>query len=134
MGNIEISNNDEPTMEIKVDSSDINHVIQSVAQSEEIRDFYSKYQDANLEALSYYEDDIMEKVDVLTRKIQTWDSETVKGVPADELEQTFLCLYDNLYILIQNVHPLWQVGMERIKLLKDYQDLYVEMLKVRGEL
>ena len=87
-----------------------------------------------MEAFPFFEEDVIDNVDYLTRKIQTWDIETVKNVPADELEQTFLSLYDNLYVLIQNVNPFWQVGMERINLLKDYQDLYVEMLKVRGEL
>ena len=127
-------NTENPTIELNGDISDIDNALQQVVGSKEFKEAYSQFEDVDLSMYSYYEDDIIENIDVLTRKIQTWDSETVKSVPADELEQTFLCLYDNIYILIQNVNPFWQVGMERIKLLKDYQDLYVEMLKVRGEL
>ena len=129
-----VASPENPTIELKGEISDIRDALQQVVESKEFKEKYSEFENVDLSMFSYYEDDILRNVDVLTRKIQTWDSETVKSVPAEELEQTFLCLYDNIYILIQNVNPLWQVGMERIKLLKDYQDLYVEMLKVRGEL
>lgn len=129
-----VASPENPTIELKGEISDISDALQQVVESKEFKEKYSEFENVDLSMFSYYEDDILRNVDVLTRKIQTWDSETVKSVPAEELEQTFLCLYDNIYILIQNVNPLWQVGMERIKLLKDYQDLYVEMLKVRGEL
>lgn len=129
-----VASPENSTIELKGEISDISDALQQVVESKEFKDKYSEFEDVDLSMFSYYEDDILRNVDVLTRKIQTWDSETVKSVPSEELEQTFLCLYDNIYILIQNVNPLWQVGMERIKLLKDYQDLYVEMLKVRGEL
>lgn len=129
-----VASPENPTIELKGEISDISDALQQVVESKEFKEKYSEFEDVDLSMFSYYEDDILRNVDVLTRKIQTWDSETVKSVSAEELEQTFLCLYDNIYILIQNVNPLWQVGMERIKLLKDYQDLYVEMLKVRGEL
>ncbi|MBE5913376.1 MAG: hypothetical protein E7274_04900 [Pseudobutyrivibrio ruminis] len=129
-----VASPENPTIELKGEISDISDALQQVVESKEFKEKYSEFEDVDLSMFSYYEDDILRNVDVLTRKIQTWDSETVKSVPSEELEQTFLCLYDNIYILIQNVNPLWQVGMERIKLLKDYQDLYVEMLKVRGEL
>lgn len=121
-------------IEIEGDISNVNAVLDRILNSKEVKDEYSKLQDSEIEAAVYFEDDVIQNVDALTLKIQTWDIETVKSVPADELEQTFLSLYDNLYILIQDVNPFWQVGMERLKLLKDYQDLYVEMLKVRGEL
>jgi len=129
-----VASPENPTIELKGEISDISDALQQVVESKEFKEKYSEFENVDLSMFSYYEDDILRNVDVLTRKIQTWDSETVKSVPSEELEQTFLCLYDNIYILIQNVNPLWQVGMERIKLLKDYQDLYVEMLKVRGEL
>lgn len=129
-----VASPENSTIELKGEISDISDALQQVVESKEFKEKYSEFENVDLSMFSYYEDDILRNVDVLTRKIQTWDSETVKSVPAEELEQTFLCLYDNIYILIQNVNPLWQVGMERIKLLKDYQDLYVEMLKVRGEL
>ena len=131
---INVTKDEEPTIELESDIDDVNQLLQETLQSQELKDYYAQFEDEPIEAFSYYEDDVIRKVDILTRKIQTWDIETVKTVPADELEQTFLCLYDNLYILIQNVNPFWQVGVERIKMLKDYQDLYVEMLKVRGEL
>lgn len=129
-----VASPENSTIELKGEISDISDALQQVVESKEFKEKYSEFENVDLSMFSYYEDDILRNVDVLTRKIQTWDSETVKSVPSEELEQTFLCLYDNIYILIQNVNPLWQVGMERIKLLKDYQDLYVEMLKVRGEL
>ena len=125
---------DNPQVEIEGEVSDGNELLTKILNSKKFKDTYGVLKDAPLEAFPFFEEDVIENVDYLTRKIQTWDIETVKNVPADELEQTFLSLYDNLYVLIQNVNPFWQVGMERIKLLKDYQDLYVEMLKVRGEL
>ena len=131
---INVINDEEHTIEIESDIADPIQLLQAITQSSEAMEYYAQFKNDAFEAFSYYEDEVIRNVDVLTRKIQTWDSETVKSVPADELEQTFLCLYDNIYILIQNVNPFWQVGMERLKLLKDYQDLYVEMLKVRGEL
>lgn len=125
---------DDPQVEIEGEITDPDELLIKVLNSQKFKDTYSNLENAKMEALPFFEEDVIRNVDALTRKIQTWDSETVKNIPSDELEQTFLCLYDNLYVLIQNVNPLWQVGMERIKLLKDYQDLYVEMLKVRGEL
>ena len=132
--NNQILSNENMQIEIEGDISNVNVALDRIFNSKEVKDEYSKLQDSEIEAAVYFEDDVLQNVDALTLKIQTWDIETVKSVPADELEQTFLSLYDNLYILIQNVNPFWQVGMERLKLLKDYQDLYVEMLKVRGEL
>jgi len=132
--NNQILSNENMQNEIEGDISNVNAALDRIFNSKEVKDEYSKLQDSEIEAAVYFEDDVIQNVDALTLKIQTWDIETVKSVPADELEQTFLSLYDNLYILIQDVNPFWQVGMERLKLLKDYQDLYVEMLKVRGEL
>lgn len=125
---------DNPQVEIEGEASDGRGLLATILNSKKFKDTYSKLANSPLEAFPFFEEDVIDNVDYLTRKIQTWDIETVKNVPADELEQTFLSLYDNLYVLIQNVNPFWQVGMERINLLKDYQDLYVEMLKVRGEL
>ena len=132
--NNQILSNENMQIEIEGNISNVNDALDRIFNSKEVKDEYSKLQDSEIEAAVYFEDDVIQNVDALTLKIQTWDIETVKSVPADELEQTFLSLYDNLYILIQDVNPFWQVGMERLKLLKDYQDLYVEMLKVRGEL
>ena len=132
--NNQILSNENMQNEIEGDISNVNAALDRIFNSKEVKDEYSKLQDSEIEAAVYFEDDVIQNVDALTLKIQTWDIETVKSVPADELEQTFLSLYDNLYILIQDVNPFWQVGMERLKLLKDYQDLYVEMLKLRGEL
>ncbi|WP_028234539.1 hypothetical protein [Pseudobutyrivibrio sp. MD2005] len=124
---------EELTIELPEGEFDLKTIKQTVLESPKFKEYYGKMADSGVEVLAFYEDHVMKNIDALTRKIQTWDIETVKTVPADELEQTFLALYDNIYVLIQNVNPFWQVGMERLKLLKDYQDLYIEMLKVRGE-